>query len=341
MNNLLAPRPISDTARTLSLARETLIIEADAVAALATKLGDDFIKAHQMCFAVSQQASNGGRVVVTGMGKSGHIGGKIASTLASTGTPAFYMHPGEASHGDLGMITKNDVVIALSNSGESGEILAIVPILKRRGTKLIAMTGNPKSTLALAADVHLDAGVSKEACPLNLAPTASTTAALALGDALAVTLLDARGFGEEDFAAHHPGGALGRRLLVHVRDVMVSGAQLPCVSPDVLLPVAISEMSSKAQGMTAVCAADGTVLGVFSDGDLRRAFATADNIKHVRVGDVMTKNPKTIGADKLAVEAAELIERHNIGASGLLVVDENNKLIGSLQMLNLMRAGVL
>ena len=345
MNNILAPRStgtiLSDSAHTLALARQTLMIEADAVAALATKLGDDFLKAHQMCLTISQQTGNGGRVVVTGMGKSGHIGGKIASTLASTGTPAFYMHPGEASHGDLGMITKDDVVIALSNSGESGEILAIVPILKRRGTKLIAMTGNAKSTLALAADVHLDAGVAKEACPLNLAPTASTTAALALGDALAVALLDARGFAEEDFAAHHPGGALGRRLLVHVRDVMVSGEQLPSVLPDVLVPEAISEMSRKAQGMTAVCAPDGTVLGVFSDGDLRRAFATADNIKHVRVGDVMTKNPKTIGADKLAVEAAALIQQYKIGASGLLVVDENNKLIGALQMLDLMRAGVL
>ncbi len=341
MNNLLAPRAIANTERTLSLARETLMIEADAVAALAAKLGDDFVKAHQMCLGISHQIGNGGRVVVTGMGKSGHIGGKIAATLASTGTPAFYMHPGEASHGDLGMITKDDVVIALSNSGESAEILSILPILKRRGTKLIAMTGNAKSTLALAADVHLDAGVSKEACPLNLAPTASTTAALALGDALAVTLLDARGFGEEDFASHHPGGALGRRLLVRVRDVMVSGDQLPRVAPDTLLPAAISEMSGKAQGMTAVCADDGTVLGVFSDGDLRRAFATAENIKHVRVSDVMTKHPKTIGADKLAVEAAALIERHKIGASGLLVVDENNKLIGSLQMLDLMRAGVL
>jgi arabinose-5-phosphate isomerase len=341
MNNLLAPRAATDAAHTLSLARQTLMIEADAVAALASKLGDDFIKAHQMCLAVSLQTGNGGRVVVTGMGKSGHIGGKIASTLASTGTPAFYMHPGEASHGDLGMITKDDVVIALSNSGESAEILSILPILKRRGTKLIAMTGNATSTLARAADAHLYAGVAKEACPLNLAPTASTTAALALGDALAVALLDARGFREEDFASHHPGGALGRRLLVHVRDVMVSGEQLPSVSPDVLVPEAISEMSRKAQGMTAVCAPDGTVLGVFSDGDLRRAFATADNIKHVRVGDVMTKNPKTIGADKLAVEAAALIEQHKIGASGLLVVDGNNKLIGALQMLDLMRAGVL
>ena len=315
-----------------------MVIEADAVLALSRKLGDAFLAAHKLLY---ETVENKGRVVVTGMGKSGHIGGKIASTLASTGTPAFFMHPGEASHGDLGMITAGDIVIAISNSGETDEILKILPQLKRRGTPIIAITGRPMSTLAVAATVHLDAAVEKEACPLNLAPTASTTATLALGDALAITLLDARGFGEEEYAMHHPGGSLGRRLLMHVSDVMVVGDRVPKVSGDALLPAAIMEMSKKGLGMTAVVAADDTVMGVFSDGDLRRALETHDNIRLIPVAKVMTRAPKTISANKLAVEAAELIQRHKIAASGLLVVDERNKLLGAVHVLELMRAGVL
>ncbi len=338
MESLLHPRSIADTARTLMLARETLDIEAEAVRALALRLGDAFIAAHKLLFDVSEKK---GRVVVTGMGKSGHIGGKIASTLASTGTPAFYMHPGEASHGDLGMITKDDVVIAISNSGETDEILKLLPQLKRRGTPIIAITGRPYSTLAVAAAVHLDAAVEKEACPLNLAPTASTTATLALGDALAVTLLDARGFGEEDYAMHHPGGALGRRLLMHVSDVMVTGDRVPSVTVEAMLPAAIMEMSKKGLGMTAVVDDDGVLAGVFSDGDLRRALETHDSIKSTRIVDIMTRSPKTIGAQRLAVEAAELIQRHKIGSSGLLVVNAQNKLVGAVHVLDLMRAGVL
>lgn len=338
MESLLHPRSIADTERTLTLARATLDIEADAVRGLALKLGDAFIAAHKLLF---DAAGKKGRVVVTGMGKSGHIGGKIASTLASTGTPAFFMHPAEASHGDLGMITKDDVVIAISNSGETDEILKLLPQLKRRGTAIIAITGRPSSTLAAAAAVHLDAAVEKEACPLNLAPTASTTATLALGDALAVTLLDARGFGEEDFAMHHPGGALGRRLLIHVSDVMVTGERVPSITLDALLPAAIMEMSKKGLGMTAVVDANGGLAGVFSDGDLRRALKSEDSIKSIRIADIMTRSPKTIGANRLAVEAAELIQRHKIGSSGLLVVDEQNKLVGAVHVLDLMRAGVL
>jgi arabinose-5-phosphate isomerase len=338
MPSLLHPRPIADTGRTLKLARETLEIEADAVRALATKLGENFIAAHKLLFEVTERR---GRVVVTGMGKSGHIGGKIASTLASTGTPAFFMHPGEASHGDLGMITKDDVVIAISNSGESDEILQILPQLKRRGTKVIAISGKAESTLAKEADVYLDAGVEKEACPLNLAPTASTTATLALGDALAVTLLDARGFGEEDFAMHHPGGSLGRRLLIHVHEVMVAGDRLPRVAHDAMLTAAMLEMSKKGLGMTAVVDAAGKLVGVFSDGDLRRALEAHDNIKNIPVADVMTRTPKTITPDKLAAEAAELIQRYKIGSSGLLVVDKSNTLVGAVHVLDLMRMGVL
>ncbi len=337
MTSLLHPRSIADTERTLALARETLIIEADAVRALADKLGDSFLTAHKLLYEVVERR---GRVVVTGMGKSGHIAGKIASTLASTGTPAFFMHPGEASHGDLGMITRDDVVIAISNSGESDEILAILPQLKRRGTKVVAISGNPNSTLAREADAYLDAGVAKEACPLNLAPTASTTATLALGDALAVTLLDARGFGEEDFAMHHPGGSLGRRLLVHVSEVMVTNERLPRVRDDALLPAATYEMSSKKLGMTAVVDAAGKLVGVFSDGDLRRALDTHD-FKTTCVADVMTRAPKTITPEKLAAEAAEIIQRYKIGSSGLLVVDAKGNLVGAVSVLDLMNMGVV
>jgi arabinose-5-phosphate isomerase len=338
MSSIIPSRGVNDTTHTLKLARETLQIEADAVRALADKLGDAFIAAHRLLYNCTEHK---GRVVVTGMGKSGHIGSKIASTLASTGTPAFFMHPGEASHGDLGMITRDDVVIAISNSGESDEIVSILPQLKRRGTPIIAMTGRADSTLSKAASVHLDTGVAKEACPLNLAPTASTTATLALGDALAVTLLDARGFGQEDFAMHHPGGSLGRRLLVHVEDVMVVGDRLPQVTEAAPLTAAILEMSKKGLGMTAVVNNVGGLVGVFSDGDLRRVLETHDNIRNLAVSEVMTPNPKTIAADKLAVEAAEVIQRYKIAASGLLVTDANNKLIGAVHVLDLMRAGVL
>jgi arabinose-5-phosphate isomerase len=338
MPSVLQPRAISDTDRTLSLARETLDIEAEAVRALKAKLGDAFLAAHRLMFDVTAKK---GRVVVTGMGKSGHIGGKIASTLASTGTPAFFMHPGEASHGDLGMITADDVVIAISNSGESDEIVKILPQLKRRGTPIIAMTGRAESTLAKAATVFLDVAVEKEACPLNLAPTASTTATLALGDALAVALLDARGFGEEDYAMHHPGGSLGRRLLMHVSDVMVSGDRIPKVSEDAPLTAAIMEMSRKGLGMTAVIDAQGKLAGVFTDGDLRRTLETHENIRDTRVAEVMNRAPKSIAPGKLAVEAAEMIERHKIGGSGLLVVDESGALVGAVHVLELMRAGVL
>jgi arabinose-5-phosphate isomerase len=280
-----------------------------------------------------------GRVVVSGMGKSGHIGGKIAATLASTGTPAFFMHPGEASHGDLGMIAPNDVVLALSNSGESNEIVSIVPLIKRRGAKLIAMTGNPHSTMAHEADVHLDASVDKEACPLNLAPTASTTAALALGDALAVALLDARGFSADDFARTHPGGSLGRRLLIHVRDVMHTGDALPSIDREASLKTALLEMTQKGLGMTAVVDATGKVAGVFTDGDLRRALEHALDLQQARVIDLMTLNPKTIRADELAVAAVEKMDTLKI--NGLLVIDADNKLVGALNMHDLLKAGVV
>jgi arabinose-5-phosphate isomerase len=317
----------------LALARQVLDIEAEALRTLATRLDQGFIDAVNLILACS------GRVVVSGMGKSGHVGGKIAATLASTGTPAFFMHPGEASHGDLGMIAPHDVVLALSNSGESNEIVSIVPLIKRRGAKLIAMTGNPASTLARESDAHLDAGVDKEACPLNLAPTASTTAALALGDALAVALLDARGFSADDFARTHPGGSLGRRLLVHVRDVMHSGAALPKIGHDASLKTALLEMTQKGLGMTAVVDAAGKVAGVFTDGDLRRALEHALDLQQARVIDLMTKSPKTIRADELAVAAVEKMQSLKI--NGLLVVDADHTLVGALNMHDLLKAGVV
>jgi arabinose-5-phosphate isomerase len=328
----MRPQPTSPE-HLLALARQVLDIEADALRTLSTRLDAGFAGAVQLILACS------GRVVVSGMGKSGHIGGKIAATLASTGTPAFFMHPGEASHGDLGMITHNDVVLALSNSGESNEIVSIVPLIKRRGAKLIAMTGNPGSTMAREADVHLNAGVDKEACPLNLAPTASTTAALALGDALAVALLDARGFSADDFARTHPGGSLGRRLLVHVRDVMHGGDALPKVGADATLKAALFEMTQKGLGMTAVVDAAGRVAGLFTDGDLRRTLEHALDLQQAKIADVMTKNPKTIRADELAVAAVEKMETLKI--NGLLVVDENNTLVGALNMHDLLKAGVV
>lgn len=317
----------------LALARQVLDIEADALRTVSARLDRGFADAVQLMLACQ------GRVVVTGMGKSGHVGCKIAATLASTGTPSFFMHPGEASHGDLGMIAHNDVVLALSNSGESSEIVSIVPLIKRRGAKLIAMTGNPESTMAREADVHLNAAVDKEACPLNLAPTASTTAALALGDALAVALLDARGFSADDFARTHPGGSLGRRLLIHVRDVMHTGAALPHINDEASLKSALLEMTEKGLGMTAVVDADGKVMGVFTDGDLRRALEHALDLQQARVVDLMTRTPKTIHADALAVEAVEKMETLKI--NGLLVVDDSHRLVGALNMHDLLKAGVV
>ncbi len=325
------PHPQSEHA--IALARQVLDIEADALRTLAGRLDHAFVDAVRLILACR------GRVVVSGMGKSGHVGGKIAATLASTGTPAFFMHPGEASHGDLGMIAHDDVVLALSNSGESAELVGIVPLIKRRGVRLVAMTGNPTSTLAREADVHLDAGVAREACPLNLAPTASTTTALALGDALAVALLDARGFSADDFARTHPGGSLGRRLLVHVRDVMHTGAALPKVAQEATLKEALFEMTQKGLGMTAVTDASGRVAGLFTDGDLRRALEHPLDLQQATVAELMTRNPKTIRADELAVAAVEKMETMKI--NGLLVVDADNALVGALNMHDLLRAGVV
>lgn len=304
------------------------------MAALAHRLGEPFLAAVEMIFAAS------GRVVVTGMGKSGHVGGKIASTLASTGTPAFFMHPGEASHGDLGMIASGDVVIAISNSGESDEILRVLPLIKRRGAKVIAITGRANSTLAAESDVHLDAAVEKEACPMNLAPTASTTAALALGDALAVALLEKRGFGADDYAMHHPGGALGRKLLLHVSDVMHEGDKLPRVSVGATLKEAILEMSEKGLGMTAIVEADGRVAGLFTDGDLRRTLEKHEDIRGMKVADVMTRNPRSIGPLRLAAEAAQVMQTHHVSGR-LLVVDDAGRLVGALHVDDLLRAGVI
>jgi arabinose-5-phosphate isomerase len=319
--------------KALELARQVLSIEAKAIEALISRLDEGFPRAVELILRAS------GRVVVSGMGKSGHVARKIASTMASTGTPAFFVHPGEASHGDLGMITAHDVLIALSNSGESPELLAIVPTVKRKGAKVIAVTGNPKSSLAREADIHLDAGVEQEACPLGLAPTASTTAALALGDALAIALLDARGFGEEDFARSHPGGALGRRLLVHVRDLMHQGDGLPKVLHTALLTEALLEMTRKGLGMTAVVDEEDRLLGIYTDGDLRRTLDKTADIRALRVADVMTRDPHTVEADKLAVEAVQQMEQHKI--NGILVTDGNHRLIGALNMHDLLRAGVV
>jgi len=326
---------VSDAERLLELARAVLDIEADAVRGLKERLGDAFLEAHRLIFAMKQ-----GRVVVTGMGKSGHVGNKIAATLASTGTPAFFMHPAEASHGDLGMITKDDVVIAISYSGESEEIARILPLIKRRGAKVIAITGRAESTLAREADIHLDARVEKEACPLELAPTASTTATLALGDALAMALLDTRGFKPDDFAQHHPGGALGRRLLVHVGDIMRKDAQLPKNSADALLPEAIVEMSRKGIGMTCVVGPGDKLLGIFTDGDLRRTLEKHDNIKGVRVGDVMTRNPRSIAPERLAAEAAQMLEKQALGGR-LVVLDASGRLVGAITFHDLLAAGVV
>jgi len=314
--------------------RRVFEIEAQALTAVAARLDGDFSAA--CCLILETR----GRVVCTGMGKSGHIARKISATLASTGTPAFYVHPGEAAHGDLGMITDADVVLALSYSGESDEVLLLLPVLRRQGNKLITMTGRPNSSLAREADVHLDVSVPAEACPLDLAPTSSTTASLAMGDALAVALLEARGFTADDFARSHPAGALGRRLLLHISDVMHAGADVPRVGADATLSEALVEMSRKRLGMTAIVDDEGRLLGLFTDGDLRRALDDSDvDVRNTRIADVMTRSPKTIGSDALAVEAAQLMEAHKIG--GLLVVDADNRVAGALNIHDLLRARVV
>ncbi len=322
-----------DSAQALRLARETLDIEASALLGLGTRLNDSFAGAVRMMLDVR------GRVVVMGMGKSGHIGRKIAATLASTGTPAMFVHPAEASHGDLGMIKTVDVVLAISNSGESEELTAILPVLKRQGVPLIAITGGAASTLARHADVTLDSSVEKEACPLNLAPTASTTAQLALGDALAVALLDARGFRAEDFARSHPGGALGRRLLTHVSDVMRRGDAVPRVSPTTAFTELMREMSAKGLGASAVVDDAGHVLGIFTDGDLRRLVEKGVDLRTVCAAEVMHPAPQTIRDDALAVEAAALMERNRI--TSVLVIDAAGHLCGALNSNDLMRAKVI
>jgi arabinose-5-phosphate isomerase len=322
------PEPAS-----LAIARDVLEIEAKAIADLVTRLDESFERAVRVVLECR------GRIVVSGMGKSGHIARKIASTLASTGTPAFFVHPAEASHGDLGMITHDDALIGLSNSGESAELLAIVPLLKRQGAKLIAMTGNAQSSLAKEADVHLYAGADKEACPLDLAPTASTTAALALGDALAVALMHEKGFTRDDFARSHPGGALGRKLLTHVRDVMRGGEDAPRVGPRATLMDAVVEMSRGRMGMTAVVDDADRVIGIFTDGDLRRTLERGTDLSATKVADAMGSGPRTIAPERLAAEAVEIMERHKVNQ--ILVVDEDRKLLGALNMHDLFRAKVI
>jgi arabinose-5-phosphate isomerase len=315
------------------LGRQALSIEIDGLRAQLPRLGQEFARACRICLDCR------GRVVVTGMGKSGHIAGKVAATLASTGTPAFFVHPGEASHGDVGMITRDDAVIALSNSGETNEILTIVPVIARLGVPLIALTGNANSTLARIATVHLDIGVPAEACPLNLAPTASTTAALAVGDALAVVLLKARGFTEEDFARSHPSGSLGRRLLLHVQDVMRTGPDIPTVRADTSLSDGLMEMTRKGLGMTAVVDVAGRVQGVFTDGDLRRALDRSADLRTTRMDQVMSRHAKTVRPTTLAAEAVHLMETHRITA--LVVVDADEQIVGALNVHDLLRAGVV
>ncbi|HKT40770.1 MAG TPA: KpsF/GutQ family sugar-phosphate isomerase [Rhodanobacteraceae bacterium] len=325
--------PGHDRAALVASARKVIGIEARGIEELAQRIDGDFSKACQLILACP------GRVVVSGMGKSGHIARKTAATLASTGTPSFFVHPGEASHGDIGMITPDDVVLLLSNSGETEEVLTILPFLKRQGNALIAMTGNPKSTLARDADAHLDASVSNEACPLGLAPTASTTAALVLGDALAIALLEARGFTADDFARSHPAGALGRRLL-KISDVMHTGAAIPSVSPDATLAEALMEMSRKGLGMTAIVDDAGVLQGVFTDGDLRRSLDDhAVDMRATSVSHAMSRKPKVIGPEKLAAEAAQLMEEFKIHA--LLVVDADRRVVGALNIHDLLRARVV
>jgi arabinose-5-phosphate isomerase len=322
-----------DANKLRELALAVIHTETEAIAALTTRIDDEFVRACDYLLRCD------GRIVVLGMGKSGHIGGKIAATLASTGSPAFFVHPGEASHGDLGMITAKDVVLALSNSGETDEILVILPLIKRLNVPLIALTGNPNSTLARAATVNLDVSVAKEACPLGLAPTASTTAALVMGDALAIALLETRGFNAADFARSHPKGRLGRRLLLHVRDVMHTRERIPMVLQSDTLSHAVVEMSRKGLGMTAIVDEARKVLGVFTDGDLRRVFDKQIDLHRVLIAEVMTRGGKSVQADQLAVDALSVMQQHKITA--LLVTDMERHLVGALQMHDLLRAGVV
>jgi arabinose-5-phosphate isomerase len=317
----------------LALAANVLDIEARAVDALKARLDDSFVAACELCMATP------GRVVVTGMGKSGHVSNKIAATLASTGTPAFFMHPAEASHGDLGMITSQDLLLAISYSGETAEVVTILPMVKRMGAKLISMTGNPKSTMAQAADVHLDISVEQEACPLKLAPTASTTATLAMGDALAVALLEKRGFTAEDFARSHPSGSLGKRLLLRVSDVMRTGDRIPAVNADVTLRDALLEMTDKGLGMTAIVDDQHSILGIYTDGDLRRTLDAGSDIRTTTIREVMHANCKTTSADVLAAEALHLLEENKI--TSLLVADDDGKLVGALNIHDLFREGLM
>ena len=317
----------------LALAANVLDIEARAVDALKARLDDSFVAACELCMATP------GRVVVTGMGKSGHVSNKIAATLASTGTPAFFMHPAEASHGDLGMITSQDLLLAISYSGETAEVVTILPIVKRMGAKLISMTGNPKSTMAQAADVHLDISVEEEACPLKLAPTASTTATLAMGDALAVALLEKRGFTAEDFARSHPSGSLGKRLLLRVSDVMRTGDRIPAVNAGVTLRDALLEMTDKGLGMTAIVDDQNSILGIYTDGDLRRTLDAGSDILTTTIHEVMHANCKTTSADVLAAEALHLLEENKI--TSLLVADDDGKLVGALNIHDLFREGLM
>ena len=324
---------MSQTSTPIQSAQRTIRLELEAIEALLQRINGDFARACELILACK------GRVVVVGMGKSGHIGRKIAATLASTGTTAYFVHPGEASHGDMGMITRDDVVLALSNSGSTSEIVTLLPLIKRLGITLISMTGNPASPLAKAAAVNLDAGVSQEACPLNLAPTSSTTVSLVLGDALAIALLEARGFTAEDFAFSHPGGALGRRLLLKVEHVMHQGAELPLVERGTPLREALLEMTRKGLGMTLVAEADGRLAGIFTDGDLRRALDRGVDVRDAGIDALMTVPGKTVRADALAAEALKLMEDHKISA--LAVVDDNHMPVGALNMHDLLRAGVM
>ena len=322
-----------DAQRALQLARETFDIEANALLGLKARQGGSFARAAQAMLECR------GRVVVMGMGKSGHVGRKIAATLASTGTPAMFVHAAEASHGDLGMVTQSDVVLAISNSGENDELTALVPALKRLGVMLVLMTGRSESRLAQHADLVISSAVDQEACPMNLAPTASTTAQMALGDALAVAVLDARGFREEDFARSHPGGALGRKLLIHVRDLMRSGDAVPCVRPDTTFTAMLREMTGKGLGFTAVVDADRGVCGIFTDGDLRRLIERGVDLRPLHAHHVMHPNPKLVRADSLAVEAAAVMEQHRI--TSVLVIDAHGALVGALNSNDLMRAKVI
>jgi len=324
---------MTSTLHPLQSARRTIRLEIEAIEAMQERIGDDFVRACELILRGK------GRVVVVGMGKSGHIGKKIAATLASTGTPAFFVHPAEASHGDMGMITREDVVLALSNSGTTAEIVTLLPLIKRLGITLISMTGNPDSPLARAAEANLDARVNQEACPLNLAPTSSTTASLVLGDALAIALLEARGFTAEDFAFSHPGGALGRRLLLKVEHIMHAGSELPQVKRGTPLKDALLEMTRKGLGMTAVLEDDGTLAGIFTDGDLRRTLDRGIDVRNAIIDDVMTHHGKTALADMLAAEALKIMDDHKINV--LVVVDGDDRPIGALHIHDLTRAGVI